>query len=97
MLATAGQDGTVGLWDARTLSPIGSPLAIKAETYSAADLSPDGSRLFAVSTDRRAVSWDVAPEAWKRHACHVAGRELTLREWHEALPGRPYRSICRPG
>ena len=77
--------------------PIGSPVTVEAETYAAADLSPDGSRLFAVSTDRRAVRWDVAPEAWKRHACRVAGRGLTLREWREALPGRTYRSICPPG
>jgi WD40 repeat protein len=96
-LATAGQDGTVGLWDAKTLTPIGTPLTIEPETYGAADLSPDGSRLFAVSTDRRAVRWDVAPEAWKRHACRVAGRGLTQREWRDALPARPYRSICPPG
>ena len=37
------------------------------------------------------------PEAWKRHACLVAGRELTAREWQDALPGRPYRSVCRGG
>ena len=96
-LATAGQDGTVGLWDVTTQTPIGTPLTIEPETYGAADLSPDGSRLFAVSTGRRAVRWDVSPEAWKRHACRVAGRELTQREWHDALPARPYRTVCAPG
>ena len=96
-LATAGLDGTVGLWDVTTQTPIGTPLTIEPETYAAADLSPDGSRLFAVSTGRRAVRWDVAPEAWKRHACRVAGRELTHREWRDALPGRPYRTVCAPG
>ena len=30
-------------------------------------------------------------------ACSVAGRELTAREWQDALPGRPYRSICHAG
>ena len=96
-LATAGQDGTVSLWDVTTLTPIGTPLTLEPETFVAADLSPDGSRLFAVSTGRRAVRWDVSPEAWKRHACRVAGRELTQREWREALPARPYRTICAPG
>jgi hypothetical protein len=33
-------------------------------------------------------------DAWKRHACHVAGRDLTPREWQDALPGQPYRIVC---
>ena len=96
-LATAGLDGTVGLWDVTTQTPIGTPLTIEPETFGAADLSPDGSRLFAVSAGRRAVRWAVSPEAWKRHACRVAGRGLTQREWHDALPARPYRTVCAPG
>ena len=31
-------------------------------------------------------------QAWKRHACLVAGRTLTADEWQEALPGRPYQA-----
>jgi WD40 repeat protein/DNA-binding SARP family transcriptional activator len=96
-LATAGQDGAVALWDVATQNPIGPSLPIEPDSYIAADLSPDGSRLFAVSLSRRAVRWDVAPEAWKRHACRVAGRELTRQEWADALPGQPYRTVCRPG
>ncbi len=96
MLATAGQDGAVALWDVETQNPIGPPLTIEPDSYIAADLSPDGSRLFAASLTRRAVRWDIAPEAWKRHACRVAGRELTRQEWADALPGRPYRTVCQP-
>ena len=59
-----------------------------------AALSPDGSRLYAISTRGEGISFDMSPEAWKRHACLVAGRELTAAEWEEALPGRPYQSVC---
>ena len=97
MLASAGQDGAVALWDVETQNPIGPALPIEPDSYIAADLSPDGSRLYAASLSRRAVRWDVAPEAWKRHACRVASRELTHQEWAEALPDRPYRTVCRPG
>ena len=93
-LATAGQDGAVGLTDAATLAPIGTPLVIEPETYVAAALSPDGRHLFAVSGNRAAVRWNITPASWLRHACNVAGRELTRREWEDALPGRPYRAIC---
>jgi WD40 repeat protein/DNA-binding SARP family transcriptional activator len=97
MLASAGQDGALALWDVKTQNPIGPSLLVEPDSYIAADLSPEGSRLFAVSASRRAVRWDVGPEAWKQHACRVAGRELTRREWAEALPGRHYRTVCRPG
>jgi hypothetical protein len=36
----------------------------------------------------------VSVEAWKRHACVVAGRDLTAREWDDALPDRPYQAVC---
>ena len=97
MLASAGQDGALALWDVETQNPIGPSLPVEPDSYIAADLSPDGSRLFAASSSRRAVRWDIAPEAWKRHACRVAGRELTRQEWADALPGRPYRTVCQPG
>ena len=97
MLASAGQDGALALWDVKTQNPIGPSLPVEPDSYLAADLSPDGSRLFAASSSRRAARWDVAPEAWKRHACRVAGRELTRQEWTDALPAQPYRTVCRPG
>jgi WD40 repeat protein len=96
MLASAGQDGAVALWDVETQNPIGPSLPVEPDSYLAADLSDDGSHLFAASLTRRAVRWDIAPEAWKRHACRAAGRELTQQEWADALPGRPYRTVCQP-
>jgi WD40 repeat protein len=93
-LATAGADGTVALWDVPTRKPIGPPLTLEPETYVSATFSPDGSHLFAVSTRGQGVRLDASPEAWKRHACLVAGRDLTVREWEELLPERPYRAVC---
>jgi DNA-binding SARP family transcriptional activator/WD40 repeat protein len=93
-LVTAAADGTVVLWDVRTQKPIGSPFALAPNTFASAALSRDGSRLFAVSTSGEGISFDMSPEAWKRHACLVAGRDLTAAEWNGALPGRPYRAVC---
>jgi WD40 repeat protein len=97
VLATAGQDGTIELVDVARQTRIGPPLNVEADSYLAAALSPDGRHLFAVSANRAAVHWNIEPEAWKQHACRVAGRELTPREWADALPGRPYRPVCRQG
>ena len=97
-LATAGQDGSIELTDMKTRSAVGSPLSVKPQDFVAAALSPDGRHLFALATNRVALRWDLSVQAWKQQACRVAGRELTRREWgDDALPGAPYRTVCRPG
>jgi hypothetical protein len=50
-----------------------------------------------VSTEGRGLRWDVSPALWSRRACAVAGRELTLAEWRDVLPDRPYRAVCGGG
>ena len=96
-LATSSADGTVGLWDVGTQHPIGSPLTLKPNTFPAAALSPDGSRLFAVSTRGPGLSFDTAPEAWKRQACAVMGGGLTPEQWEEVVPEQEYISVCPSG
>ena len=75
-LATSHADRAVVLWDVDSRQPIGSPLALPGsprEVYTTARFTPDGRRLFAVHEDGRAFRWDVDPDAWRRHACAVAG------------------------
>jgi WD40 repeat protein len=93
-LVTAAADGTVVLWDVDTQTQIGAPLRLAPNTFASAALSPDGSRLYAISTRGEGISFNMSPEAWKRHACLVAGRELTPAEWKAALPERPYEPVC---
>jgi WD40 repeat protein len=93
-LATAGADGTVALWNVDTQNPIGTPVTVDPGTATSAAFSPDGSKLFAVSTSGQGVRLNTSAEAWKRHACLVAGRELTPAEWDDALPGRRYQAVC---
>ena len=94
MLVTAGADGTARLWDVARRRPLGTALPIQPDSYVAAAFSRSGSHLFAVPSEGRAVRWDVRPEAWKRHACLVGGRDLTRTEWREILPDRQYRGVC---
>jgi WD40 repeat protein/class 3 adenylate cyclase len=93
-LATSSADGTVQLWDVETQEPIGSSLVVEPDTFASMALSPDGRRLFAVSTGSHGVRLQADPQAWRRHACFVAGRELSEREWKDALPERRYRAVC---
>jgi WD40 repeat protein/class 3 adenylate cyclase len=93
-LATSSADGTVLLWDVDTQEPIGAPLTVEPNTFVSAVLSPDSSYLFAVSTGLHGVRLPTDPDVWERHACMVAGRELTQQEWNDVLPGREYRRVC---
>ncbi|HEY1274719.1 MAG TPA: BTAD domain-containing putative transcriptional regulator [Thermoleophilaceae bacterium] len=97
MLVTAAADGTAVLWDVKSQRPIGPPLALAPNTYASAALGPSGGRLFAVSTRGEGIAFVMSPEAWKRHACRVAGRELSAAEWEAELPARAYERVCAGG
>ena len=88
-LLSAGEDGTLQLWDVASRKPVGSPQPVEPNSYVAAVFAPDSKRVFAVSAGTAGLRWEISPEAWKQHACAVAGRELSAREWSDALPGRP--------
>ncbi|HEY6890990.1 MAG TPA: WD40 repeat domain-containing protein, partial [Solirubrobacter sp.] len=96
-LLSGGADGTLQLWDVARRQSIGSPEIVESNSYLAAVFAPDGKRVFAVSAGTHAMRWEVSPDAWKQHACAVSGRELSAREWRDALPGRPYRAVCHGG
>jgi WD40 repeat protein/class 3 adenylate cyclase/tRNA A-37 threonylcarbamoyl transferase component Bud32 len=92
LLATSGFDGTVILFDVgsrRALGTLPGP-AVGA----AARFAPDGRRLFVLRETGLALRWEVTPDAWSRHACRVAGRDLTRAEWGDAVPDQEYRRVC---
>jgi WD40 repeat protein len=70
-LATAGDDGTVRLWDVATRQQIGDPLTHGAQAFSAA-FSPNGKILASTGGDGTVRLWDVATR-------HQIGDPLTSR------------------
>ena len=79
---------------AGTLTSVGMALPGPKNANVVARFAPDGNHVFAVYANGRGYRWDVRPSAWKRHACAVAGRRLTLAEWRDALPARAYAPAC---
>jgi hypothetical protein len=41
-----------------------------------------------------AVIWDVDLTHWKQLACQIAGRNLSLSEWHRYLHDQTYQATC---
>jgi DNA-binding SARP family transcriptional activator/WD40 repeat protein len=93
-LATGGPDGTVRLWDLETQQALGAPLPGLPNRSVVPQFTPGGAYLFAIYNAGRAYRWDVRPSSWARHACAVAGRQLTRAEWEDALPERDYNPAC---
>jgi WD40 repeat protein/DNA-binding SARP family transcriptional activator len=93
-LATSSADGTVALWDVETQQPIGPPLRVEPDTFAAVAFAPTGSHLFAASTRGDGIRFDTSPEAWRRHACTVAGGGLTPEQWEEIVPEQEYTQVC---
>jgi WD40 repeat protein len=93
-LATGSTDGTIRLFDLRTQRPLGAALPGLPNRPVAPQFTPDGAYLLAITNEGRAYRWDVRPSSWARHACAVAGRQLTRTEWADALPERDYNPAC---
>ena len=66
-----------------------------ADTGGWGTFFPDGKQVIATFWSGVGVVWNVDPAAWRAHACRVANRELTHVEWHDFVPERSYRRICR--
>jgi WD40 repeat protein len=98
-LATASEDGTVKLWQVSDGTQIGSELsANEGELYGLA-FSPDGRTLGTVGANGAVRLWDLRfhewqAAEWQAAGCRLVRRNLSLTEWQQFLPGRPYQRTC---
>ena len=55
----------------------------------------DDGRIVGTSTPSAGALMTIDPKVWRRDACALAGRNLTVAEWHQYLPGQgPRRRTC---
>jgi WD40 repeat protein len=93
-LASVGVDGQVTLLDTTHAVPFARLQPGEPNLEVTASYRPDGHTLVLAYEDGSVISFDTDPTAWERHACTVAGRNLTQDEWHDAFGDRPYRQTC---
>jgi len=94
--ASSGNDGEVTLWDGSTGEPLASLVPGGQNVWTAAEFQSDGHALLIAGRDGTVHVLDTRLESWIDRACVVAGRNLTAREWAEAIGDRPYHETCPP-
>jgi WD40 repeat protein/DNA-binding SARP family transcriptional activator len=92
-LMTTSSDGKIRLWDLATEKLVGAPLP-GSDRGGWGTFFPTGKRLIAVFGSGTGIIWNVDPASWSTWACSVARRNLSGAEWHNFLPGLPYRKVC---
>jgi hypothetical protein len=93
-LASVGFDGQVTLLDTTDAVPFARLQPGEANLQATASYRRDGHTLVIAYDDGSVISFDTDPTAWEKHACTVAGRNLTNDEWHNAFGNRTYRQTC---
>jgi WD40 repeat protein len=93
-LASVGVDGQVTLLETTHATPIARLQLGDANLQATAAYRADGHTLILAYDDGSVISFDTDPTEWERHACEVAGRNLSIDEWHDAFGDRPYRQTC---
>jgi WD40 repeat protein len=94
-IASGADDGTVSLWSAMALDPLGT-VVVPEERDSlpvTASFTADD-QITVASYDGRVYQWDTDFDRAVAFACQMAGRNLSETEWEAALPDLPYEETC---
>ncbi len=84
----------IGLWDGHTGDYQGSLPIPALATGASIRYLPNSSGLLVAARDGRTWTADTRTDTWVERACTIAGRNLTVAEWDQFFPSRPYEPTC---
>jgi WD40 repeat protein len=93
-LATASGDGTAKLWKVSDGGQVGSERSAHEGPLYGLAFSPDGRTLGTVGANGAVRLWDLGLQEWQAVGCRLVRRNLSLTEWQQFLPDRPYQRTC---
>ncbi|MFI5695202.1 BTAD domain-containing putative transcriptional regulator [Kribbella sp. NPDC051586] len=93
-LVAGAADGTVTLWNTRTLDIL-LTVATATDAIPVAPIFTEGSEDVSIPAyDGKAYHWKTTTTQILAQACAMAGRNLTLAEWTQNFPDRTYQETC---
>jgi WD40 repeat protein len=95
-LVSAAQDHTVRLWNLshRTDASELATLIGHTDVVRAVAFSPDGQQVASAGSDQTLRVWETSPADVAARVCTQANPPISHPEWHQYLPGLPYRPPC---
>jgi WD40 repeat protein len=93
-LASLGFDGMFILSEASTAAPRSRSRPGAPNVQASFGFDPDGRSVRIGYQDGSVIRYTTNARSWIRHACAVAGRNLTPHEWRDAFGSDPVRRTC---
>ena len=94
VLASAGLDGDLRLWDVGRGDLPSLVLASQGSPVRATAFTQDGKLLISSNEDRSVHLWTTSSEPIAQAICDLVERDLTPKEWGEHLGDFPYETTC---
>lgn len=91
---SGGSSGGARIWITATQQQVGADFPGGQGEWGSVAFTPDGRYFFTVFSDGSGYRWPASVGAWERHACAVAGRNLTREEWSRYVPHHSYARVC---
>jgi WD40 repeat protein len=92
VLASGSENHLIALWNLSPPQIIGDPMAGSDGGITGLAFSPDNSALYSASDKGSVLRWNLVD--WQGMACDLAGRNLSMTEWRQFFPDKPYRPTC---
>jgi hypothetical protein len=91
-------DSGFTLWDLDTLDRVDEPIVVPPFAQTVGFVGSGRQLLIGVPAKGAMLELDLAPEAWAREACRLAGRTLTEKEWIRYVSRElPFTPVCKDG
>jgi hypothetical protein len=90
LVAAITDSGSAVVWDRGSGRQLGT-LPVNPSASIVVFAGPH--HLVTLSREGTTEEWNLSPDSWERHACRIAGRNLTRAEWLQHIGGS-YRATC---